>query len=150
MTGEGIVRASWAATTVFSAVSAVAVFVEGTPRVAATAVDVSLFVLGVGVFGWAYAVAVTRSREVEMGIGGLFFLAGDVADGAPRRHLRWSLALQVGVALVAASVRPYTVLAFGVLVPVLGLALMGLWGARHGRFGPRASADSGSTLRRHG
>lgn len=140
MTGAGIVRASWASTAVFVAASAVAVAFDGAPRVAAAVVDVALFAVGVGVFGWAYAVAVNRSRTDEMGIGGLFFLAGDVAEAAPRRHLRWSLAVQTVVALIAASVRLYTAVAFGVLVPILGLALMGLWGAKHGRFGARVRA----------
>ena len=137
MIGSGIVQASWASTALFTAVSVVAVLVDGAPRTAAAAIDVVLFLIGIGIFLWAYAIAVGRSRTVEMGIGGLFFLAGDVADAAPRRHLRLSLGVQVVVSLVAASIRLYTVVAFGVLVPTLGLALMGLWGARHGRFGPR-------------
>ena len=137
MTGGRIVQASWASTAILVAASVVAVLVEGGPRIAAAVVDVVLFVLGVGVFGWAYAIAVNRSRTDEIGIGGLFFLAGDVATARPRRHLRWSFAVQVVVSLVAASVRLYTAVAFGVLVPTLGLALMGLWGARYGQFGHR-------------
>ena len=137
MTGASIVRASWLSTVVFLVVSALAVLVEGPVRTAAAVVDVVLFTIGVGVFAWAYAIAVNRSRTDEMGIGGLFFLAGDVAEPGPRRHLRWSLAVQVVVAIVAASVRLYTAVAFGVLVPIVALALMGLWGAKHGRFGPR-------------
>jgi hypothetical protein len=137
VTGASIVRASWASTAAFVVVSAVAVLVEGPVRTAAAVFDGVLFVIGVGVFAWAYAIAVNRSRTDEMGIGGLFFLAGDVAEPAPRRHLRWSLGIQVVVAIVAASLRLYTALAFGVLVPILGLALMGLWGAKHGRFGRR-------------
>lgn len=137
MTGERIVRASWASTGVFVVSSVVAVLTTGTPRNIAAGVDGLLFVIGVAVFMWAYGIAVARSRTDEMGIGGLFFLAGDVAEPQPRRHLRISLAVQVVVALLAASIRVYTVVALGVLVPVLGLALMGLWGARHGRFSAR-------------
>jgi hypothetical protein len=33
--------------------------------------------------------------------------------------------------------RPFTSLAFGVLSPLFGLAMAGLWGARHGSFGAR-------------
>ena len=137
MTGLRIVQTSWLSTALFAVVSAVAVLADGAPRTVAAAIDIALFVIGVGIFIWAYAIAVARSRTDEMGIGGLFFLAGDVAQTAPRRHLRLSLTMQVVVSLVAASLRLYTVVAFGVLVPTLGLALMGLWGARHGRFGPR-------------
>jgi hypothetical protein len=40
----------------------------------------------------------------------------------------------VVVAVTAAALRPFTALAFSVLVPMLGLGLMALWAARHGRF----------------
>jgi hypothetical protein len=87
----------------------------------------------------AYATAVNRSRTDAIGIGGLFFLAGDVAPDTVRRNLLAALAAQTGVALVTAAARPFTSLAFGVLVPVYGLALTGLWAARRGRFEPRAT-----------
>jgi hypothetical protein len=41
----------------------------------------------------------------------------------------------VGVGVAAA--RPFTALAFSVLVPMFGLGMMALWGARHGTFTPR-------------
>jgi hypothetical protein len=47
------------------------------------------------------------------------------------------LAAQVVVAVATAAARPFTTLAFGVLVPVFGVGLNGLWAARHGRFPPR-------------
>jgi hypothetical protein len=98
--------------------------------------------VGVAVFFWAYAVAVARSREVEIGIGGLFFLAG--RDTAPRQVKWWligSFAVQVVAAVTTASIRPFTTLAFGILVPLHALAHTGLWAARHGRFGPRTTPD---------
>ena len=67
---------------------------------------------------------------------GLFFLAGC----APRRaqvHLMAALAVQVVVALVAAALHPFTPLAFGTLVPMVGLGFSGLWSVRHGLFPPR-------------
>jgi hypothetical protein len=45
--------------------------------------------------------------------------------------------VQVVVALVTAIARPFTGLAFGILVPVFGLGLAGLWGARRGSFPSR-------------
>jgi len=39
--------------------------------------------------------------------------------------------------LVTASVRPFTGLAFGILVPTYGLGLVGLWAVRLGEFPPR-------------
>jgi hypothetical protein len=47
----------------------------------------------------------------------------------------------VVVAFAAAALRPFTSLAFGILVPMWGLALAGVWGARHGTFGPRVVAE---------
>jgi hypothetical protein len=45
--------------------------------------------------------------------------------------------------LAGAIARPFTTLAFGILTPMLGLGLNGLWGSRHGRFGPRKRRDDG-------
>lgn len=134
---DPIVRASWIGTAVFT-VSAVAAVVTRAVTIPAAAVALGLFGAGIGTFFWAYAVAVSRSRTDAIGIGGLFFLAG--ADTAPKevkRALLASLGVQTLVALATAAARPFTTLAFGVLVPLYGLALTGLWGARHGRFGPR-------------
>ncbi len=41
-----------------------------------------------------------------------------------------SLVAEIVIAVATASTRVYTPLAFGVLVPMYGLGLMGLWGAR--------------------
>jgi hypothetical protein len=57
------------------------------------------------------------------------------------------LAVQTVVGLGTALARPSTdgkagsVLAFGVLVPMLGLGLNGLWVSRYGTFGPRRLKD---------
>jgi hypothetical protein len=34
------------------------------------------------------------------------------------------------------------VVAFGILAPMFGLGLMGAWGGRHGRFGPRPAKEA--------
>ena len=131
-------RASWAGTAVFAA-TAIAAALTRTARIPAVVVAACLFVAGIGIFFWAYAIAVGRSRTDAIGIGGLFFLAGKDTAPAPedKRHLLGSLATQTAVGLATAGARPFTTLAFGVLVPLYGLALTGLYGARHGRFGPR-------------
>jgi hypothetical protein len=54
-----------------------------------------------------------------------------------RRHLLASAAVEVVVALLTAGLRPYTGLAFGILVPVYGLGLAGLWGATRGTYEAR-------------
>lgn len=137
VTSARLPRWSWAGTGVFGLTALLAVVVEGA-RPVAVVVALGLFALGTAAFLWSYATAVNRSRTDAMGIGGLYFLAGEVAPASVRRSMMASLAVQVGVALATASARPFTSLAFGVLVPVFGLGLAGLWGARYGVFGPRA------------
>jgi len=54
-----------------------------------------------------------------------------------RNRLWLALLLQVGVAVLFASLRPFTQQAFGLLVPVLGLGVASLWGSRFAAFHPR-------------
>ena len=133
-----IVNASWIGTVVFAA-TAIAAVATRPARIPAVVVAAALFAAGIGVFFWAYAIAVARSRTDAIGIGGLFFLAGKDTAPSPtdKRQLLASLAVQTVVALATAGARPFSTLAFGVLVPLYGLALTGLYGGRHGRFGPR-------------
>jgi len=136
--GGAIVRASWWGTGIFAAVAVAATVAPDSFGGPALVLDVALFAAGCVLFGLAFLRAAARSRTDAIGIGGLFFLAGDVAPPAIRRHLVGALAVQTTVGLVTAGVRLYTNLAAGILVPMFGLGLCGLWAARYGRFGPRA------------
>jgi len=141
--GQAIILASWIGTGLFSAVAGaelITVDLFQLPMILVTAV---LFVVGLLAFAASYVIAVARSRDVEIGMGGLYFLAG-TAPPRVRRHLLGSLALEVVVAAVTASIGIARVaddasnpLAFGFLVPLFGLGLAGLWGARYGVFAPR-------------
>jgi hypothetical protein len=134
--GAAIINASWIGTGVYVATAVIAtVFPDGF-GVPALIVSVSLFFIGCIAFFWAYAVAVQRSRTDLIGIGGLYFLAG-TAPKVVRVRLLSSLAVQVVVAIVTSSIRLYSALAFGFLVPVFGLGLCGLWAVRSGTFPPR-------------
>jgi hypothetical protein len=138
--GRAIMLASWASTLVFSAVALLAVLDPDRFIGLFFAVSVGLFFAGCGAFALVLVLAAARSRDDAMGIGGLFFLAGSAPRPA-QRQLLGSLAVQVLVAVVAAALDPFTPLAFGTLVPVLPLALAGLWAVRHGLFEP-ARPDS--------
>jgi hypothetical protein len=132
---DPIARASWAGTVVFALTSGAAVV--ATPvRGAAAAVALLLFAAGSAAFVLALTRAAARSRTEDVNVPGVFFLQGSAAKGV-RRLLLGSAAAQTVVAFATAAARPFTSLAFGILVPVYGLGLAGLWGARHGRFGPR-------------
>lgn len=135
--GRLIRRASLAGTGVFAVTAALAAAVDGGPlRGLAAAVAVTMFALGSLAYLAGYAGAVQRSRTRVIGMAGLVFLS-DCAPTAVRRQLLGATAAQVVVALVTASIRPFTPLAFGVLAPVFGLGLQCLWAARHGDFPAR-------------
>jgi hypothetical protein len=133
--GAEIIRASWVGTAVFTITAVAADFVTALKPVA-FAVSVALFVAGCVVFLLAFFRAVGRSRTDNISVTNLYFLAGS-APASVRRSLLASLAVQVVVAIITAAIRPYTSLAAGILAPVYGLGLCGLWAARHGTFHPR-------------
>jgi hypothetical protein len=140
--GERIVRASWLGTAAFGVTAAVGALLPFADLLALL-VSLVLFAAGAVAFLFAYARAVARSRTEQVGVMALFFLEGKVAPRPVRRLLLGSFAVQVLVAGATAAVRPNTSLAFGILVPVYGLALAGVWGAHHGTFPPRQPKGSG-------
>lgn len=143
--GRTIVGTNVALTSVFvvSAVVSAAIFDQPWKAIA-VAVALMCFAVGVVAFLWGYFAAVQRSRTDEIAVAALYFLVDSVAPQATARLMNSLLAVQVTVALATAIVRgstdgePGSTLAFGILVPMLGLGLNGLWGARHGMFGPRS------------
>ncbi|HZM43094.1 MAG TPA: hypothetical protein VFB94_28450 [Acidimicrobiales bacterium] len=132
--GQRILRFDVYATVVFAVVSLLEAVLPEPLVVLSVPLDLVLFVVGCGAFLWAYAVAVGRSRYEVLTMGGVFFPGRDVVPAVAVRVLRLCLLAQVVVAVVAASVRPFTPSAFAVLVPMLGVGLMALYGARYGRF----------------
>lgn len=118
------------------------------------AVSMVLFAVGVVTALWAYVTAVERSRHEEIGTANLFLLTGPTAPRPIKRSMSLLLATQVVLALGGAIVGvvgldkgDLNALAFGVLVPMLGLGLNGIWAARHGTFGPRLVKSDTPTQR---
>ena len=107
------------------------------------AVDLALFAIGCFAFIWSYFSAVQRSRTDEISVAGLFVLLGGVAPRRITMVMNSCLTAQVVVGLIGAIVRGSTdgragsTLAFGVLVPIFGLGLNGLWSSRLGVFPSR-------------
>ena len=98
--------------------------------------SLALFATGLAMFAVALVRGAQRSRTAELTMTGWFFLVGS----APRRiqlELLGVVAVQTVVPIAAAAIHPFTRLAFGILVPVLGLAACALWSAEHGWFPPR-------------
>ncbi len=134
--GRGIIWLSWVGTVAFT-LSAVVGTIWLSTAVVCVIVSLVLFAIGTVAFISAFLRAVNRSRYEAIGMGGLYFLAGATAPARVQALLIGSLGVQTSVALGAAGIRMYTGLAFGILVPMFGLGLAGLWGARYGRFAPR-------------
>lgn len=129
--GARIVAASWTGTTLFAATATAAwagVDAFDDPSIA---VALGEFALGLAVWAYAFGKAMARSAAGDdVTLSGLFFLVG--APTPVQVQLLGSLAVSVAFAALTASAEP-----FGVMQPVLPLALAGAWGARHGRYRPR-------------
>jgi hypothetical protein len=130
---------------VATAVAAV-VFSPAT-RTAGVVVDLVLFSIGVAAFIWGYFSAVQRSRVDEISVASLYFLSGQVANKQVQKIMNGCLIAQLVIGLAGAIARSSTdgkagsTLAFGVLVPLLGLGLNGLWASQFGTFTPREQPD---------
>ena len=141
-----LVRLDVAGSVLFSVSMAVAVPLrdQRAVQIGIAAVSLALFAVGVATGLWAYTSALERSRVDEVGVANLFLLTGRTAPRAVKRLMSVALAAQVVVALVGASIGAgglrqgqLNALAFGVLVPMFGIGMNGLWAARYGSFGPR-------------
>ena len=126
-----------AATAVFTLAAIAAVVAGGVWVTVLVVVSAVLFVAGSIGCLWAFAIAVQRSRYVEIAPTQLYFLTGGCAPSVVRNRFLSLFAIQVVVGLIAASLRPFTGVAFGVLVPMFGLGAAGLWAARNGTYPDR-------------
>jgi hypothetical protein len=141
-----LVRLDVAGSAMFTVAMAIAAPLrhERVAQVGIAAVSLVLFAAGVAAGLWAYTSALERSREEEIGVANLFLLTGHTAPRSVKRLMLLALTAQVVVALVGASIGAaglqqgqLNALAFGVLVPMFGIGMNGLWAARYGSFGPR-------------
>ncbi len=139
--GQGLIRACWYGTEVFVAVAALTVIVPDPMAVPIAVVSLGLLAAGCVAMLVAFQTALQRSRYELIGVGGLYFLAG-CAPRSVRFTMMAALGVELAVALVTASARPFSASAFGILVPVYALGLSGVWGARHGTFPPRTSPST--------
>jgi len=143
--GDVIVVADVVGTFVFVVTALTAAIVFSTPTQWVGAVTaMGLFAIGVFAFLWSFYNAVQRSREEEISVTQVYLLLGSPTPARVRRIMLSMLAIQtvVGIGTAvgrseAADGSPGTSLAVGVLVPMFGIGLNGLWCAFHGVFPPR-------------
>ena len=142
--GDVIVMANAIGTAAFTvtALTAAIVFSAAAQWVGAITA-MSLFAVGVFTFLWAFYNAAQRSRVEQLSVMQLFFLVGAPTPSRIRRTMNVLLIVQVGIGLGTALARPNSPdgtpgssLAVGILVPMFGLGLNGLWAAFHGDFPP--------------
>ena len=130
-----LIRQAWLGTAVFAVVNGAGAAFPDELTIPVLVVDLLLFAWGCVAFVQTLLRAAARSRTEEVSLGGIWWLQGAARD--VRRPLLGAFGAQILIALATASIRPFTALAFGVLVPVHGLGLAGLWAARHADFPPR-------------
>ncbi len=93
----------------------------------------------------AFLIAIGRSRYEEVHLAGAFFLADKVIDPETRKLAYLMLLAQTIVGVVAASLAPFTPVAFSVLVPLAGMSIVALLGSMCGAFSPKPGVREGTT-----
>lgn len=149
MSGSLFVKGNVTLTAVFVVASIVAAVTFTSPwKTIGVIVSLGCFSVGVVAFLWGYWTAVQRSRVDNISVAALYFLVDNCAPKSVARLMNSALGIQVVVAVATAISRTTTdgragsTLAFGVLAPMMGLGLNGLWGATYGTFAPRQFGDS--------
>lgn len=134
--GQGIFRIDFWATAGFAGIAILALVLPDLFRIPFAVVSTSLFAGGVMAFLAAFGHAVGRSRTDAINLPGIYGLSASSPKAVQHRFHALTF-IQVAVAIFGASIRPFTAQAFGILVPMLGIGLGGLWAARHGIFDER-------------
>ena len=149
MPGSFLVKCNLVLTGLFVASSVIAAVTFTSPwKTVGVVVSLGCFSVGIVAFLWGYWTAVQRSRTDNISVAALYFLVDNCAPQSVARLMNGALGIQVVVAVATAISRTTTdgragsTLAFGVLVPMMGLGLNGLWGATYGAFAPRQFGDS--------
>ncbi len=136
MQGRPIVIAAWVTLALFVVTIVPDAAGLGAFDGVSAGVALALFLVSLPIWLYAFGLAIVRSaRGDDIGVANLFFLHGSAPPDV-RRHLFAALGLSLVVAFATAWAN-----AFAVLEPMLPLALLGLWGARHGTFPAREVAS---------
>lgn len=135
-----LLRFDWQVTALFAGLTALTHVLADSLDLAYAVFSSILFLAGIVLFALGFWNGVQRSRVELVTLSGL--LAAN--RGNVVRSVRWSVwgafGAQVVIAVVAASLRPFTQQAFALLAPLFGIGLAALWGSRHARFHLREDA----------
>jgi len=152
-----LVRADVLGTVVFVIALAIAIPLrdERLGQVIIAVVSLVLFAIGIATGLWAYTSALERSRTAEVGVANLYLLTGATAPRQVKVTMLVALGTQVIAAFGGAIVgmsgldeNHLNALAFGVLVPMFGIGMNGMWAARYGSYGPRVGPTVKPTNRK--
>lgn len=127
-------RAAIGLTLVHTVMTAIAVALAGSIRGIIAIAFVVVFLVSIVVFIAAFFTAANRSRTEHVSVVGAFFLGDGAVTSQDRLVFTGAAIVQAIVGIVGSSLRPFTAVAFSVLVALAGLAMMALVGARYGRF----------------
>jgi hypothetical protein len=130
--GRGIIAASWVGNLLFAGTAIPAALGVEALDAPAIATALLLFFVSLGIWTWAFVVALSRNAAGDdIAVASLFGTIGG-ASRPVKWHLFGSFGVCVAITALTASADP-----FGTLVPMLPLGFVGLWAARHGTFPPR-------------
>ena len=143
--GDVIVLVDIVGTVAFVVTALTAAIVFSTPAQWVGAITaMGLFAIGVFAFIWSFFNAVQRSREEQISVSQIYLLVGKPTPSRVRWTMLALLLTQCVVAMGTAIARsngsdgsPGSSLAVGILVPMFGIGLNGLWCAFHGVFESR-------------
>ncbi len=138
--GKRIIEVSWAADVLFAATAIPAALGVAALEPVAAVVALSLFLVSLGVWTYAFGSGLVRSaRGDDVSVANLFLLQGS-APSVVKKHLFGALGVSVLIAAATGFRAPA-----GFLVPMLPLGLAGMWAARYGTFPARETAASRPT-----
>ena len=135
--GGGLVRLDAQVTLGFGALTAATHLLAESLDLVYAVVSSLLFAAGIGLFLLGFWNGIQRSRIEDVSLAGLLAVDASFVTAAARNRL-WSINVaQIVIAVSAASLRPFTQQAFGLLVPMFGVGIAALWGSRYAAFHPR-------------
>lgn len=140
MKPEHVLRVAVAVTMLHLVATGLGFATARTAGVLSGVINVGLFLVGVVLYVASFLLTAGRSRTEDIWFGGAFLLTGGVVPATHRKLLLGCVAAQIVTGLIGASLRPFTVLAFAVLPPLLGLAIVAFYGARFARFDTKPSS----------